>query len=390
MRRRPTDNSDLLASNVFSSDAWGSNDQTYVPQENTVDLSQYAAPLIPEGHARSARSARYSPSPHSSQYEPSRHVTNSESDPFTHASYDGQPVAPAPQNSRVDEMPSPVRRTRLGEPIPSIAPEGIASGFASPTNHVIQPPVQTSAPVETFEQPQVQEPVQQHENFAPPQAYEPVASPQVQESLEVEEEIPLSDFEEEFNAIKVVSSPTVEEEIDLTQDIPVVNAQAWAAPALFSSAPVISDPEISYHDNDDFFGTQYGNESDEDRLYRDPKEPRETVQIDMEFITRHLKNLTTNKIAIIIIAIILAATAYLIMKPSTSSPKQLPVNSSSQSPTGKTIVTAPADAQPIITVPPANPDAPRDQSTGGGAIVRYDENGNAVYTQAPNQNFNGD
>lgn len=394
MRRRPNDTNEYRDSQIFSPSAWGNEEPSYLAQENTIDLSKYAASSIPEGNARSARTARHSPSPHSSYYEPSGNVTNSEHDPFSHSLYDGRP-APVQQNASFEDMPSPVRKSRLGGPIQGIAPESLPQ--ASATSAPPINPVPTMAPAPAMYSPAQtapQVPAAAPTPPAPQQAYEPIAAPapaptqpQISNHVEVQPEVPLSDFEKEFIHANETTNHLVEDVIDLTEeqviDLPKQN-QAWAAPSLFTTPPTQTAPAISYHTNDEFFGTQYGEESDSDRLYKDPREPRETVQIDLDFVKRQFNKLTLNKIVIIAIAIALFAAAYFVMKPSPSTPQNLPANSSVSvdSPTGKTVVDNTVN-QPNVTLAPA-------QSTDNGPIVEYDDNGNVIYSNTPNQNFNGE
>ena len=96
----------------------------------------------------------------------------------------------------------------------------------------------------------------------------------------------------------------------------------------------------------------------------------------------------------------------MVVKPASSSNENIPANSSESSLTGseKTVVpssdpglqapdpsvTLPQSAtgDPVYVDPSGDPNIYPQQ--GGGAVVTYDENGNAVYSSPTNQNFNGD
>lgn len=405
MRRRPEESIDADSTQVFSSDSWSNTGYSTFSTPSDVDLSKYAAPAIPEGNTRNARTARYAPSAHSSYYEESGYVTNSTSDPFQHAAYDGS-IAPAPQNARVDEMPSPVRRSRLGENLPSVHTHEIAH-TTQPVSQApqtqtlpVHPPqfVQPTAPVAQPIQPPAQPYPLAPQNHvdAPPAPSQPVAQVEQTEIPSIEEEIPLSDFEQEFMVEKTQSIQ--EDVIDLTKEVPTahVDTQTSFTPVsqptgFFAHSTIPGQQEISYSSGDDFFNTVGDDLSIEDRLYRDPREPRDTIQLDIDWIKGLFSKITPKVIVVVLVAITLMLAAYFITKPS-SEPENAPANI--QNPAGKTVVEensdAPAQETPKVTVTPTDQVAPPVAVPGEGPIVTYDENGNPVYSSPANQNFNGD
>ena len=272
--------------------------------------------------------------------------------------------------------------------MPSTAPEHIApvSAYAQTLQAPSVAPIQ-SAP-QTIQQPLVETPanVLQKEVITP-QAYEPIAdysAPSTTDAISepidiIEEEIALSDFEEEFILTQSVATETQDIEIDMTQDRPS-QPSSWVAPNLVTSKSIAPASAISYNTNDNLFGSQYGNISDEDRLYKDPREPRETIQIDLDFIIGLFRKITINKIIIVVLALVLATAAYFVMKAAAPEPKNLPVNESTQ----KEIIDS-NPIEPTVSIAPAIP-----QDPNAGPIVQYDENGNPIYSGSTNQNFNGE
>lgn len=403
MRRRPQESTSTAGSNVFSSDAWGNSDNDYVQVNESQELAQYAASMIPEGRSNSARTARYSPSANSDAYEENPYRTNSTGNPFGHGALDNRQQPAFVPNTSVNDMPSPVRRSRLGESQQSellqnvlpTAPQAAAptqavssistfgaTAFAAPVAEPVTRPVQAS---QTYSAP-AQAP-------APTPAPAPVIQPEVivhapapviddiEFDSPLEEEIPLSDFEEEFIVAKqgVLEEPlTVDEpdvEIDLTrfESVNPLENTSWSAPHLFTSSPVSAPtPAVQYRE--DFFDYNNDDESDSDRLYRDPREARETIQIDRDFVKYHGKKLIANKIVVIIFVVLIAATAYFVARPATSpKPTKVPAESSTNSSdVNKTVVDNP-QGQPIVTG--ENP-AP----SSNGPTIHYDENGNAIYS----------
>jgi len=430
VRRAPKETAQVNSTNVFSNEAWSSSTSSYttIEVEDTIDLSQYAATALPDTFSTSSRTPRYTPSPHSPQYEPSPNQTNSQGNPFDHAAYDGRPAAPLSQNAKYEDMPNSMRKRKLGGPV---------QGLVSDQNATVAPPQApqaSSAP--TIQQPQTQAPQayspapgnpaqDQQDNVAYrpapqtpstpiPNAVIPPA-PQTQPAPQqthipatlplnetIENEVPLSDFEKDFIEERIESSAQ-EQVIDLTQDVIVSRAEP-IAPSIFSTAPVPTYEPIAYNTNDSVFGTQHLDVSDADRLYQDPKAPRETFQIDLDLFKNLFTKVSIKVVVIALVAIFLLVAAYLVVRPATSSSQNVPANSSESSLIGseKTVVpptdpgavaqepsvTLPQTGDPVYVDPSGDPNIYPEE--GGGAIVTYDENGNAVYSSPTNQNFNGD
>lgn len=434
MRRRPTENESPQQTNVFSSDAWGTPGavQSHYVTPEKEDLAQYAAALIPEGQTRTARTARYAPSANSAYYEPSTmHNTNSDQDPFSSAVLETRQQTTRHQNVSVSDMPQPVRRTRLGEaaqyatppqataaapapPAPQ-APPSAPQNFAPPQAPAPQVPQHVSVQG-IGQRPAPQTPAaapielapEMHTAPAPPQAHTPAPTP-ADVAPEMEEEISLSDFEQEFiqaqASAPIVEEPVVEqapviEQIDLTAyDTPSV-PQAYGAPtpAPTYGAPQLFSTGIAYKSSDDFFENMHENISDADRLYADNAPRRETVQLDLNFIKRHLGKLISMKIVIIAFALVLAATAFFVVRSmssdNTSTPA--PAETQSQNTTDKQVLTDP-NGQPVITdgagnqLPVGTDDQPIQPTTGsdaGGPTIYYDQNGQVIYSNDVSQNFN--
>ncbi|MFN8015341.1 MAG: hypothetical protein U0R17_01870 [Acidimicrobiia bacterium] len=387
MRRSPND-FDSNGTNVFSSDAWGNSAPNYPVAETSSDLSAYAASLIPEGNGKQARTSRYAPSSNSSAYEDTGYKTNSTSDPFQHSAYDGGHT-PLAHNASYDDMPAPTRKTRLGEPIPSITPDSIPR-FGVPQNlNPTNLKVEQSAPCV---QPMT-EPVQ-HVPAAPvgQVAYEPIPAPQQSSMTQpapdvVEEQVPVSDFEQEF--IKAQPAPA-ENVIDIREDVLPVG-EPFVSPSLFTSSTSANFGH-SYSSAEEFFAAQTQEISDEDRFYKEPTQ-RETVQIDLSFVKNIVNKILANKIAIILLAVVLAVTAFLIVRPVVSdsnSPKPAPVMTD-QASTEKTVVENTTPAPSVTVAPPAQNSQSTNGTNSGGVIITYDKNGNAQYSGSPtNQNFNGE
>jgi len=402
VRRAPKETTQDVSTNVFSSEAWSNSNTSYATfeVEETIDLSQYAATSLPDTFTTSSRSPRYTPSPHSPQYEPSPNQSNSESNPFDHSAYDGRPAAPLPQNAKYEDMPSSLRKRKLGAPIEGLVPE---------QNHIIAPQTPLApqayipAPNKTVEidHEQAYKPAPQTSNphltttATPPAQHSqptyqemppsapPVTSIPVNDET-IESEVPLSDFEKDF----------IEEKfIDLTEEIVEAKVQP-VPPSIFNTGQVPAYEPIAYNTNDSVFGTQHQEISDSDRLYKDPNPSRDTIQIDLDLLKRLGSKISIKVVAIALVAILLFTAAYLVMKPASNSNQNTPASSSDSSliSSEKTVVPS-ADQglvapEPSVTLPPVDPNStPQD---GGGAIVTYDENGNAVYSSPTNQNFNGD
>lgn len=450
MRRSPNEAIPNGSTNVFSNEAWSDSTSaipsyTSVGAEETIDLSKYAATGLPDNFTSTARTPRYTPSPHSPQYETSENLTNSENDPFDHSAYDGRPAAPMRQNASYGDMPSSTRKRKLGSTSQGLTSEPIttATPQAPPAQHVPQIPQAPQAPQATLATPAPPAPAQSHytpvPQMPPPvapqtqQAYTPAPNkapqidqdfvyrpasqnstvPQVEQKISptaeeipapinsvpvvdetIDEEIPLSDFERDFIEEKM---------IDLTQDTIEVKAGP-VAPSIFNTGAVQAYEPITYNTNDSIFGTQHRDIPDSDRLYSDLNPTRETFQIDLDLFRRLFSKVSIKVLVIGLVLTFILIAAYIIVKPATSSstnPSKVPSESRFLG-TEKTVVPSdnPAVPDTNTNTPPLNTgeqiyvDPAGDPNiypdNGGGAIVTYDENGNAVYTSPSNQNFNGD
>ena len=433
MRRAPNENTQSTSTNVFSDEAWSNSTPTStystIETQDTVDLSKYAATALPDTFSSSSRAPRYTPSPHSSQYEPSPNQTNSGGNPFDHAAYDGRPASPLPQNARYDDMPSSMRKRKLGGPVQGLVSDQntayIQSQQVAPqapqAPQAYNPAPSKTAQVEQNDSayrpaPQVQTfyaaPLQEQD--LPEQPITPQTPPAPQQTTirqtppldqTVENEVPISDFEKDFIA-EQIESPIEENVIDLTLDTLEIKAEP-IRPSLFNTGPVAFSPEqIAYNTNDAIFGTQHLDIPDSDRLYKDERPSRDTFQIDLELFKNLFSKISIKVIVITLVAVLLLVAAYVVVKPASSSNENIPANSSESSLTGseKTVVpssdpglqapdpsvTLPQSAtgDPVYVDPSGDPNIYPQQ--GGGAVVTYDENGNAVYSSPTNQNFNGD
>ena len=356
MRRAQNENSEIYSTNVFSNEAWTNitSTQTLTEIDEVYDLSKYAATSLPDTFSNNTRPSRFTPSPHSSHYEESPSQSNSQGNPFDHSAYDGRPQARLSQNVKYDEMPTSVRKQKLGG-------SSIGSSLANNTafSPLLPPLIPQARTIEDSELTQVWETTAAGLTETP-STIRPSAEPEESKTL-------ISDFEQEFLDSKHQSNPDSEVFTSLSSG--VIQARE---PITFASDLV--------------FGTQHLDISDSDRLYRDTKNSRDPLQIDLDFFKTLISKIPLKIGIITLVSLLIVVFAFVILKPSTSATNNSPRNNTeSSSSESNKIVIEPGDTQavpsdPSIVIP----------GTQSGTIVKYDENGNAVYSGQTHDNFNGE
>ncbi len=269
MRRRPRETPQRTDSRVFPINEWENDDFKYVEQENEKDITRYAASKIPEIKHRKTRTSRYSPSAQSQNGE-SIPETNSEQDPFSHSAHDTRHLQ-YQRNKKVEDMPTPTRKSLLDKPVPSVTPEDMAL----PATHAPIERTVVDANSVVIEEDEQESSVDDH-------IYEEAQVP----------ELELSDFEEDFlvareEKIVEVSLP------DTQKDSGAGNKRSVAkvgrmAPRTFSDSTI-----------DDFY--------DAERV------AGQTIQIDWAFVKRQSRKLIENKIALAAVLLLVLALGALVV-----------------------------------------------------------------------------
>ncbi len=442
MRRRPNEPSSYSANtNVFSSDAWAVNDSTTSYTNNvqpeSEELKQYAAKSIPQGASRTTKAARYEALSNSGYYDQNKqHVTNSDQDPFQSAVLETRPTVLAQQPQTIVEPTQPLRKTHLGfnqasqattttsppqtpaqvtpqapQPTPAPAP----AAYQTPTTVAPQPtapqvptPDSHQTPTQSASQPS---PVQPTPAPVAPQATQPTAQPVTQQAQApkvtqatsqdiADEEIVIADFELEFEEAKrtqqATQKPDLETEINLPamEDLHTPTVQ-FSSPALFSTGSI---PAVSA--SNDFFDSHERDINSSTEFY-DDEPTHKTLRIDGDLIVSVFKNAIGNKIAIAIVAIILALGAYFVVQSFISGSDNTP-NVESNSPNSKTVITdgssntledqmgdmAPTEG--VINNAPGQEvtqDPDSTQQTPDGVTVFRDQDGRVVYSSETNTSF---
>ncbi len=141
----------------------------------------------------------------------------------------------------------------------------------------------------------------------------------------------------------------------------------YAPPALF--APGISSSTDDYL-SENSYSVKQNYQSHQDRLHQVLDASLKATQRTWTVMSPYLKKFSKNKIALGAAAILLVGTLFLIMRPSTETPKINPVNSN---PPAKTTIKT--------TTEPSQSDI--------GTSTQFDENGNEINSRTPNSNFDG-